>query len=324
MRPPEPADVNRDVREIPAEPVQAEQCRQRRDTGRGRVGVQDGSVAGVEVPQVTFGRRDTDGVPVDEQPAPVRCEHRVAGMRLAVGEHRPARLGPRRGRQLVVPAELSADCRRVLADESRRRASVRPAVGDRAARAGSLKLVPELHREIVGGRMPPRPGRRRVHRGHHGEHPEPVLSGVPLVPCEAPPGNERVDRDREPLAQPRHRLPVVGRSRCYDEPEAGVLQVDGRAQRRPQPGEAIIQGLAVALPFGLELIDGDEPPRPASIGDFPVMTAPPDRPVGHRRDADSPARTEPVAEGCLVQIVRRRQHAATVRLRCRADYRIIQ
>ena len=53
--PQETGDVIGDVLDVPAQPVQLEELRQRRHAGRRRVGVQNGSVAGIEIPQVAFG-----------------------------------------------------------------------------------------------------------------------------------------------------------------------------------------------------------------------------------------------------------------------------
>ena len=304
VRPQEPRDVISHVLDIPPKPVQLQELGQRRDAGPRGVGGQDGAVAGVEIPQVAFGRRDEHGVPVDQPPA-VRGQHRVPRMRLAMGEHGAIRMRPRDGHELVVPVKKPLDPRRVLPDERRDRPRVRPAVFDTAG-AGRLELIPERHRELLGQR----PHRRRVHGRHHPEHPAPPLRrGV--VTAEALPVGERVDGDGEPLAQPQHRLAARGRRRGDNELAAGVPQAGGRAQRRPQPPEPVIERLALTKPLVRHLVNGDKPP-PAAAGDLPVMAAPPDGQVAHLRDAQSPPELKRFRERSLGKILRCRQHGATL------------
>jgi hypothetical protein len=85
MRSPKLTDTQGDVGEIPSHAVELKQQRSGHRSGGVRIGSEYGPVTWVEAPKVPFRWSEQDGVPVDEDPA-VGCEHRVAGMRLAMGE----------------------------------------------------------------------------------------------------------------------------------------------------------------------------------------------------------------------------------------------
>ena len=260
MRPPEAAHVHGDVGDVPAETVQIQQQGPRGDTGQAGVGVQHGPIARVEAPQVTLGRGGQGGVPVDEHPA-AAGQHRVAGMRFAVGEDGPGGLGAGGRHEMVVAGEEPPDGRGMLLDQACHRAGVGSHVqGAGPGLAGGLQLVPVRHGEVVSQRTPAGRGRGGVRGGQQVEHGQPVRGGGERRPVEALAVNERVDRQAEPGADPREQLAVPGRNRRHRERGAAVPQVGGGAQSRAQPPEAASQRLGLRHPFVLQVIRGDEPP----------------------------------------------------------------
>src|SRR6266567_972983 len=102
--PAEAADVDSDVGEVPADAIKLEHRGQRRQACYVGVGAEDGSVTGVEAPQIAFRRRHEGGVPVDEQPA-LGGPHGVARMRFPVGEDRSGWLSATFHDELVVTSE---------------------------------------------------------------------------------------------------------------------------------------------------------------------------------------------------------------------------
>jgi hypothetical protein len=71
-----------------------------------------------------------------------------------------------------------------------------------------------------------------------------------------------VDREGEPVIDPRDDPSVQGRDRGEDEGQPVGLERPGGGERGVEATEDVVGALVVASPLGREIVDGDEPRRP--------------------------------------------------------------
>ena len=193
------------------------------------------------------------------------------------------------------------------------RQRVGPAIGDVACRVeGCVQRVPVRHGEVVD---------RRGRLAAAGAACTAATRRSTPSRCSGEENSPQSKLGRQGTGRPRPRTcrsPAPGAHRrrvrtgattkaapLACRPAAAASEARSRAEPRTQR-------LPLRYPLVLELVSGDEPPRPRRVGDRPVMAAPADGPVLGRRDAHAP-RVQRRRERGFGQAIGRRQHAATVR-----------
>jgi hypothetical protein len=229
----------------------------------------------------------------------------------------PGGPGPALRDQFVVAGDQPPERRRVLGDQERGRTRIGTAVRvvarpQAAAAQGRHHLVAVRDREIVRQGVPPGRGRSRVDGGDQVQHGPPVRGPGKLAPLEALPVDEWVQRDGEPVVGPGQRLAVAGGDRRQHEGRAAGPQVPGGGEGGAQPAERRVQRVARRVPLDLQVIGGDKPAGARGVGDFPVVAAEADSPVGQGGDRQFPAARQRRRENHRGEIFRWAQHILTV------------
>lgn len=291
MRMREPDGVDRDLAQVPPEPVERQGIR--RDSHIARdfpIGSEAGLWIGPvrqELPQVALARGDGASVPIDDrQSRPTAPPDDIARVRFAVRHHPWRRIGSHYRGQPVV---------------GRQRPMQRRSMG--------TNQVPRRFPEGAGGPRRIQPGQRRFERGSM-RNGEVVATGqagrhergrrmdardealgvltIRFRRERAEPRQldvqPRIDRHRPArIVHRRQRFVRQVRDRCHDLGDPGeVAQGDCGAQCPAQP----IDRAGDATP----LVHGQEPATSGTIGGVgaPVMAAEPDRLIGHRERRQAP------------------------------------